>query len=326
MSYLMLSLFIVVGLLTILGLINPAWVRFTRLQTRESILGVGLGSLALLTIIHFLYYFLLSICVVVWLLGLLGLINPAWVQFTRLKTRGAILGVGIGITVLLVSIAAFFTPEEVMQEIIAKEAIEKARQDSIALVREQERIARARRDSIREVKEKARRDSIAFVRKQKKLEKARQDSIREVARQDSLANRPVELIVKGHGGHVYGKKLKKVDVVREGGPSTTANIRVYSTPGFTKSSHKTTMVNKAFNLFQRVYEDDSCSDIDEISVTVETDFQDHKGNEFIGVAARFVLPRVKDINYKRLSYNAPSILTLLKIEGSVKWYESYRFD
>ena len=75
MYYLMLSLFIVVGLLMFLGLINPAWVQFTRLKTRKSIFGVGIGSLALLSIVFFPFYSLILIGVVVSWLMIFGLYN-----------------------------------------------------------------------------------------------------------------------------------------------------------------------------------------------------------------------------------------------------------
>ena len=167
----------------ILGLINPAWVRFTRLETRKSVLGVGIGSLALLSIVFFTFYSLLLICGVVSWLMIFGLYNPTWVRFTRLKTRGAIFGVGMGIIVFSMPIAFLFVPEEVKQEMIAKEAEEKARQDRIALERELAQKEKDRIDSIREAKEKARRDSIA-------LEKARRDSIRtERAKQQLSAAR-----------------------------------------------------------------------------------------------------------------------------------------
>ena len=335
MYYLMLSLFIVVGLLMILGLINPAWVRFTRLKTRKSVFGVGIGSLALLSIIFFTFYFLFLISVVVSWLMIFGLYKPTWVRFTRLKTRGAIFGVGMGIIAFSMPIAFLFVPEEVeevRQEMIAEEAKEKARQDRIALERELARLKKARQDSIRELKEKARRDSIAL--EIARAEKARQDSIaleiarkeairKEKARQDSIkwANRPIEEVVKAHAIHRFGKqKVKDVKVFRKGGPKTQTYVEFYSSGHLTRSIHKTWLVNTAFNFFQQIYEDPACNDIDEVIIVVLTDLVDYKGNESIGQLARIRLPRVKNLNYKRLSYQTDDIIRLIKIEGQIEWY------
>ena len=66
-------------------------------------------------------------------------------------------------------------------------------------------------------------------------------------------------------------------------------------------------------------------DIDEVIIIVLTDLVDYKGNESIGQLARIMLPRVKNLNYKRLFHQPDDIIRLIKIEGHIEWYvASYR--
>ena len=163
-------------------------------------------------------------------------------------------------------------------------------------------------------KEKARLDRIAFARKQERLEKARQDSIK-------WANRPIEEVVKAHAIQRYGKKkVEDVEVFGKGEPKTQAFVEYFSSGHFTRSMHKTTIFNSAFNFFEQIYKDPACNDIDEVIIIVLVELRDYKGRESIGPLVRISFPRVKNVNYENLSYQSDAIIRLIEIEGRIEWY------
>jgi len=240
-----------------------------------------------------MYTFFNLLMLVVLLVMLVGLVKPSVLRLGKLNTRLKIVGSGVLCFFVLLFLQSSLFPEEFESRRIRR-AAEKVQQDSLDVV------------------EKAR----------QVVEKARQDSV-EVARVDSLANRPLKVVVKGHVEKEFGEGAEKVWVIN-GKKSSTVNLTLYEGANATSSMTKKMIITHTFRVFSKIYQDPVCARVKEIFIIVNSDCVDYRGNENVCVVANIIFPRVEGVNYEGLQGAYSAILRLYEIDGSMEWFAGFQ--